>query len=95
MYKNKPFTPYEISYMHGAYNKYDLPSEIMREVMLYNRKINNGLILHWFLDRVTDYIVTYNAKTPAATRTLLDTFHNKYVVPFGRETPANQRYRRK
>lgn len=75
---------YEIRYMGKLKDKYNMESIISREIILYSRKVNQGLLLYWFMDRVAEYLYTYNPKNAEATKKLLETFHEKYVVPFGR-----------
>lgn len=81
----KPFTVFEYRYMEKLFDKYKMDLDIGREIILYGRKINHGLMIYWFLDAVSDYVHRNNAKTVSGTKDLLNTFHNKYVKNFGKE----------
>ena len=78
------FSLYELNYMRRIQVKYDLTNDVAREIILYSKRVNNGLLLYWFLDRVTEYVHRHNAKSGESAKILLDTFHEKYVVPFGK-----------
>ena len=81
---NSEFNLYELKYLQRIEQKYNINNAVGREIILYSKRINNGLMLYWFLDRVTEYIYRHNAKSSESAKTLLNTFHEKYVVTFGR-----------
>jgi hypothetical protein len=43
-----------------------------------------GLLFYWFMDRLSEYLANYNPINEESTRSLIDTFHDKYVVGFGK-----------
>lgn len=78
------FSTYDIAYIDKIINKHEMKPEIARLIVLYSKGVNNGLTVYWFLDRVTEYINRFNPRDLERAQDLLEGFHHKYVVPFGR-----------
>ncbi|MBH0167163.1 DnaD domain protein [Fictibacillus sp. 7GRE50] len=78
------FNMYDLRYMEKLRETYDMEAIVSREIILYSKRINNGLLVYWFMDRLAEYLAGYNPVNEESTRTLIDTFHEKYVVGFGK-----------
>lgn len=81
----KPFTVFETSFMEKIEYRYSIPSEISKEIVIYGRIINQGLLINWFVDSVADYIYRNDAFTVDEARKYIQEFHNKYVKDFGKD----------
>lgn len=78
------FSMYDIAYMDKIIKKHDMRPEVARFIVLYSKGINDGLTVYWFLDRLTEYIARFNPYDLQVAKNLIEGFHHKYVVPFGR-----------
>lgn len=83
--EEKPFTVFEYRYIEKLNDKYNIDFNVAREVIYYGRKVNNGLMIYWFLDAVSEYIHRHNGSEAEDTKELLNIFHEKFVVDFGKE----------
>lgn len=81
----KPFTVFEYRYIENLYDQYHINFDVAREIIYYGRKTNNGLMVYWFLNAVSEYIHRHKGKTVEDTKELLHLFHQKFVVNFGKE----------
>ncbi|GIN74800.1 hypothetical protein J14TS2_52750 [Bacillus sp. J14TS2] len=81
----KPFTNYEYKYMEQLYDKYKMNFDVSREIILYGRNVNQGLLLYWFLNAVSSYVYRHNVNTVEDTKNLLKVFHKEHVETFGLE----------
>jgi replication initiation and membrane attachment protein DnaB len=82
--KKREFNRYAKFYMNTLQEKFNMPLPIAKEIVRYSKKTNNGVIVYWFLDRVAEYVNKHDPSDAKATKELLNNFHEKYVVPFGR-----------
>lgn len=81
----KPFTFFEYKYMEDLHNVYNMNLDVSREIILYGKAVNHGLMIKWFLDAVSNYVSKHNGKTVESTQDLLKSFHTKFVVDFGKK----------
>lgn len=75
---------FDLKYFQQTKTMYRLDDDIVLSIMEYTKNLNQGLMVTWFTDRVTEYIVKHKPADKKATEALLNEFHEKYVIPFGR-----------
>jgi DnaD/phage-associated family protein len=78
------FNKFDIRYMDKLWTKYGMESPISMEIIFYTKRVNHGLLIYWFTDRVAEFINTHKPVDVKNTQELLEVFHQKYVVPFGK-----------
>ncbi|WP_242517694.1 DnaD domain protein [Halobacillus sp. GSS1] len=75
---------FEEKYIYSLYNRYGMKEEVSREVIEFSREINQGFMIYWFMNRVAEFLNYHNAQSRNAAQSLLRTFYQKYIDPFGR-----------
>lgn len=80
-----PFNEFDMNYIEKLNKKYNMTFDVAKEIVLYGRKVNQGLMIYWFLDGVAEFISCHDSKTSEETTDLLHQFHQKFVLNFGKE----------
>lgn len=83
--QKEEFSTYAKSYMVTLQEKYEFSLPIAKEIVRYSQNTNNDLIVYWFTDRIGEYLHKHKPQNVESAKELLTTFHEKYVVPFGRQ----------
>lgn len=71
--------------VNRIFYKSTLEEAVLDEALSYCMKINDGYIISWFLNRVVEYLENHNVKDKNEAHTILNIFHQKFVLNFGNE----------
>lgn len=85
----RELTDKEKEIVNRIYYKSSLDEEIIDLVISYCMKINDGYIISWFINRSVEFLENHHVENRVDAQALLHTFHQKYILNFGRETYVN------
>ncbi|MET3659160.1 hypothetical protein ABIC55_004280 [Sporosarcina psychrophila] len=78
------YKPFMLTYMKEMNVTYKLQALILHEIVRYSRNQNQGYFIHWFTDKLIEYVAKNSVYEVEAVKALLENFHEKYIVPMGK-----------